>query len=510
MTLTLIIIGLLALVLTFLVVLPLAFPGQADPLPDDRDPHLLELEEERDALLNAIRELDAREDLAQARRDELHARYETKAAKVLRAIDERNAELSGQAPAPRPTGPRRASWSWVGLVVIAAGMAATLGGWVVPRVGEDTTITTNREADIAAGQAIQEAQRAAERDPSGLTYAALGDVYWMLQDAQGAIEAYTTATTEHDDAPADAYLRLGLLTLQRDPALGRSLLEEARAREPDNPNVLGSLGEVYLQEGLYPDALAAFEALALLPEAQGDPMVQERIDFLQDVAPLQAAVDADPNVPDLLALADALWDFDARTAAVQRYFRILTDFDAQEPIALARVGELLFLEGAIDDAVEILTRARDNAQARDVQLPVDTLLFLGNAAFARQEYTLAIDAWEEHLERAETPGRVPQLLARAEALAAGEPDPGMGVVSQEVQALSDGPALYAAHCASCHGATGGGGTGPRLAGNGDVARRANVESLVRYGRGLMPGFQAILTDEQVQVLTDWTVDTFAP
>jgi len=508
--LTLIIVGVLALVLTFLVVLPLAFPDQADALPDDRDPRMLELEEERDALLNAIRELDARDDLPKARRDELHARYETKAAKVLRAIDERTAELAGSAPTPIPTGPRRASWSWLGLVVIAAAMAATLGGWVVPRVGNDTTITTNRESDIIAGQAIQDARRAAERNPSGVTYAALGDVYWTLQDAQGAIEAYTTATSEHDDAPADAYLRLGLLTLQRDPAEGRSLLEEARTREPDNPNVLGSLGEVYLQEGLYADALAAFEALSALPVAQGDELVLERIAFLQDVAPLQVAVDANPNVPDLLALADALWEFDARTAAVQHYFRILTEFDAQEPIALARVGELLFLEGAIDDAVEILTRARDNAQARSVQLPVDTLLFLGNAAFAREQYTLAIAAWEEHLERAETPGRVPQLVARAEALAAGEPDPGMGVVSQDVQALSDGPSLYAAHCAACHGVNGGGGTGPRLAGNGDVARRANVESLIMYGRGLMPGFQAILNDEQVRILTDWTVDTFAP
>ncbi len=273
---------------------------------------------------------------------------------------------------------------------------------------------------------------------------------------------------------------------------------------------MGALGEVYLQEGAYTASLDAFEALAALPIAAGDPLVQERIAFLQGVAPLATVVEAAPTVPALLELADALWAFDARTAAAQHYFRILTEFDRDEPVALARVGELLFLEGAVEDATELLARARANAQERGVQIPANALLFLGNGAFAREQYGLAIEAWEEHLVRAETPGRVPQLIARAEALQAGEADPGMGAVSAEVQVLDDGASLYAAHCASCHGVNGGGGTGPRLAGNANVGRRANVESLIRYGRGLMPGFQTILSEDQVSVLTDWTVDTFAP
>jgi len=510
MTFTLILIAILAITLTFMVIVPLLFPQQADELPDDRDPRTLELEEERDALLNAIRELDARTDLAQARRDELHARYEAKAAKVIRSLDERSAELAGTVPAPRAAGPKRASWGWVSLLVVSAAIAATLGGWVVPRVGQDTTVTTNRSEDIAAGRAIRDLQQAAERDPSGVTYSALGDAYWELQDAQGALDAYSIATSEFDDAPADTYLRLGLLVLQSNQAEAQALLEEARARAPENPNVLGSLGEVYLQTRQYTLSLEVFEALAALPVAAGDPLVQERLDFLREIAPLSETVASNADVPALLELADALWQFDARTAAVQYYFRVLTEFDADEPISLARVGELLFLEGAVEDATEILTRARTSAEARQVQIPVDALLFLGNAAFAQQDYALAIEAWEEHLERADAPGRVPQLIARAEALAAGEADPGMNVTTPELQAISDGPSLYAAHCASCHGVNGGGGTGPRLAGNADAGRRANVESLIMYGRGLMPGFQAVLSPEQVTTLTDWTVETFGP
>ena len=80
-------------------------PDQADPLPNLRDPITQDLEEERDALFRAIQELDARADLPEQRRAELHTRYEAKAAKVLRALDERQAELRGQTPVKRPATP---------------------------------------------------------------------------------------------------------------------------------------------------------------------------------------------------------------------------------------------------------------------------------------------------------------------------------------------------------------------------------------------------------------------
>ena len=76
---TTILIVLLALVAFAYVVLPLVAPGQSDPLPDDRDPVLTDLQEERDALYRAIRELDNREDIAPQRLEALRTRYEAKA-----------------------------------------------------------------------------------------------------------------------------------------------------------------------------------------------------------------------------------------------------------------------------------------------------------------------------------------------------------------------------------------------------------------------------------------------
>src|SRR5690606_17275422 len=114
--LTAILIGALALIAFAYVALPLLAPNQADPLPDDRDPVLVDLQEEKAALFRAIRELDARGDLAPERREQLRARYEAKAAKVLRAIDDREAELAGRAR-PRSTAPRRVP---LGVVAVLA------------------------------------------------------------------------------------------------------------------------------------------------------------------------------------------------------------------------------------------------------------------------------------------------------------------------------------------------------------------------------------------------------
>ena len=92
----LVIIILLALVLLSYSVVPLLFPKQADRLPSDKDPLLQDLEEERDALFRAIRELEARGDLAASRREQLQTRYEAKAAKVLKSLDDRQQELRGK------------------------------------------------------------------------------------------------------------------------------------------------------------------------------------------------------------------------------------------------------------------------------------------------------------------------------------------------------------------------------------------------------------------------------
>ncbi|HET8984368.1 MAG TPA: hypothetical protein VFN03_01290, partial [Trueperaceae bacterium] len=148
---TTILIVLLALIAFLYVLLPLLFPAQSDPLPDDRDPILTDLQEERDALFRAIRELDAREGsapersareaFAPQRLAELRTRYEAKAAKALEAIDARQHELEGR-PAPRAKGPRRVPKGAMVALTLVLVMAALLPTFVLPRVGQDATVTT--------------------------------------------------------------------------------------------------------------------------------------------------------------------------------------------------------------------------------------------------------------------------------------------------------------------------------------------------------------------------------
>src|SRR5690625_621437 len=104
---------------------------------------MVDLEEERDALLRAIHELDNRADLSEERRAQLRTRYEAKAARVLRQIDERSADpVTDQAEAAsRPPG-RRVPWGGVILGLTFVGIAACLGSWVLPSTGQTLATRT--------------------------------------------------------------------------------------------------------------------------------------------------------------------------------------------------------------------------------------------------------------------------------------------------------------------------------------------------------------------------------
>lgn len=73
-------------------------------------------------------------------------------------------------------------------------------------------------------------------------------------------------------------------------------------------------------------------------------------------------------------------------------------------------------------------------------------------------------------------------------------------------AASPGAALFATNCASCHGASGTGGSAPALV--GVVADRyPNVDdqlAVVRDGKGLMPAFGAKLGADELRQVVDFT------
>lgn len=523
MIVTIIMALILIALLGWLVLQPLLDARQLDPLPDERDPDLLDLEEERDALLNALRELDMRTDLVLERREALRARYERKAAVVLRALEAREAELAGRQPAPkRSVG--RVPWGAVTLVSGALAIAGTLGGFVLPRVGLDSTVVTAFEEDLAASEALRDLLQEAERNPSGEVYASIGDIHWNAEDGGSALEAYSTAVNEHEDAPPRAYQRLALLTFEDDPGRARVLLEQARLRDPMNPATLGTLAEIYLSNLEVLAALDAYEDLATVIDPAVDPELSSRLSLLRDIEPFARSLEAEPNASDLAEVARRLWDAELLGPAGQAYFQLLSDFDANDPVGLARVGEILFLNERLEDAIAFLERSLSQAAERNEPAPENASLFLGNARFSFGDYAGAVEAWQAHLDAGGEEGRVPQFIEAARGVIAGELTPSDVALSftqppegvptaagtTEAQTVSQGQQIYQARCASCHGPNGGGGAGNVLAGNPSVARAEYVENIIRYGRGTMPGYQALLSDDEIAALTSWVVDTFAP
>ena len=516
---SLVVIILLALLLLTYVAIPLLFRGQTDALPDPRDPVTLDLEEERDALFRAIRELELRDDLPAPRRETLRARYEAKAAKVLRALDERGGELAGRArptPAPRPRRAPYAALSLLGGVVVTA---VIMSGFVLPRVGENGTVTTT---DLEAAKELRALQRAADREPNETNLLALGDAYWSLQEADSAEATYLQITQTITPAPAVAYRRLGFLKLQTDLAAALPYLEEARAADPGDLDTLFTLGELYFSLARPKDAVASLEAFLAQPDGAADAEVQARLETFQALAPVLDRATANPTEANLLALADAYWNVEERERAADIYVRVLSTFDPHSAIALSRIGQVLFFSGRTDEAVELLERA-EQVDAADLT----TLLFLGNAYFTQERFQDAIDTWQSYVATAggeAAAGRVPSLIENARArLAEAGGATGVGVTSVGVTGadetggavVSDEPVvqqvsvqgLYTANCAGCHGVQGQGGTGPTLAGNRNAARAENVRSIIQYGRGSMPGFGAALSEEQLTVLTDYVVNT---
>lgn len=521
---TLLVVILLALVLFAYAAVPLLMPRQADPLPDMRDPVELDLEEERDALFRAIKELELREDLPRERRSELRARYEAKAAKVLRALDERQAELAGQAPSKRVPSRGRLPYGVLSLLGVALITSLVMSQYVLPRVGT-ASITASFNDDIEAAETIRDLQRAVNRDPSVENRLALADGYWQLEDAETAKEIYTLISQDSEEVPAIAYQRLGYLTLEEDFNGALAYFEQARDADPTNLDTLYALGELYYSLAR-PDAAAeVFESFLALPEGAGDAEVEARLANIREVSDTLNEATTNPNEANLLALAETYWGQEEFERASDIYVNVLSEFNPHNGLAFSRIGQTLFFAGQNEEAVEIFNRALE-VEPEDL----DTLLFLGNAHFTLQAYDEAIQAWESYVEVTgeANAGRVPGLIENARAQLASNESPELsaeaatdtapeaslnadsGQTTNEAELLQiSGSELYATNCAACHGANGGGGTGPRLVGNARAADVNNVSNIIQYGRGAMPGYGAVLSEEELRAVTTYVTELLA-
>jgi mono/diheme cytochrome c family protein/cytochrome c-type biogenesis protein CcmH/NrfG len=529
--LTVIAVVALVLVTVMYAAVPLLARRQVDPLPDERNPLLVDLEEERDALLRAIRELDGRDDLAAERRDALRARYESKAARVLKALEAYHANVTVEAaPSERRAGGRRAPIGALSLLAIAVVATASLGSFVLPRVGQGT-VTTFFADDLRAAEALRDLIRAADRTPSVANLMALGDAYWQLSDAEGAERSYRrvldTAGSDPGGtglAPAVAYQRLALLSFETDVNAALDLLRTARRVDPADPETLYGIAELSFALGELDAAAEAFRAYLATPTGAIDESAAARLALVEAIAPAAAALAESRDLPNLMAMADVFWSVGAMDPAAQLYVEVLSQHDPLEATATSRMGQFVFTRGRTDDAIALLERAAGAAGGLR-RLEPQASLFLGNAYALAGDDDDAIRAWEVHVELVgpTAAGRVPGLIEAARGRLAGggdvaqAPAPSLTGASMPVSgaeaalaALDDpralllvGDALYQAHCAVCHGSTGQGGAGPNLVGNTRAGNEANVRSLVRFGRGVMPGFGAILAEAEIEVLVRW-------
>lgn len=404
----------LAGLLFLYLAIPLFLPNSRSSMPDLRDPVTQDLEEERDALLRAIRELDLREDLPGDRRDALRARYEAKTAKVLRALDER------QEAAPTPVEPKeRRALPLVALAFLAVGLsgAAFVANNSVPEV-----VAADPATPTIGGGELQGLERLAERDPSEENLLALGDGYWRAQSGEKAQAVYGRVLDEITPVPAVAYERLGMLALQNDVASALRYLELARNADPENLETLYFLGEIYYANQDMAAAREAWQSYLKAPGGAGDTEVEARLKLAQTFAPLLAELERNPNEANLLSVADGYWNNQERPRAVDYYFQVLTEKNPHSEIALSRVGQQLFFGGQNREAITVLGRARAVGPNN-----LQTLLFLGNAHFTLGEYRKAIAVWEDYVLAAGGPelaGRVPNLISDAqERLRTGAPPP---------------------------------------------------------------------------------------
>jgi mono/diheme cytochrome c family protein len=499
----LIVIILLTLTLLSYAAIPLLFPNQADRLPSDKDPLFQDLEEERDALFRAIRELELRDDLVAERRDSLRARYEAKAAKVLRSLDERQSEIKGDRLVEgrqetggrrQEGGGRRVPYGLLGLLGVMTVTALVLSNYVFPRVG-NASVTASAE-DLKAGKELQRLQQAVEKDTSQENLLELAEAYWQLNDSENAKLIYDRVVQQTTPVPAIAFQRLGFLSLQTDLSLGQEYLEKANALEPSNLDTLYTLSEVYFATGDVPQAIKTLETFLATPEGKDDAQAQQRLEIFNKVSTAAQAAQADPSEINLMALADTYWQVEERERAADIYINVLSQMNPHNADALSRVGQVLFFSGKTEDAVDLLKQAKE-VDAENL----DTLLFLGNAYFSLNQHKEAIDSWEDYVTVAGGPekaGRVPSLIESAKARLSGEADPNAVTVSAEQ--------VFNANCALCHGAQGQGGSGPALSGNPRALDAANVQNAIQYGRGAMPGFSATLSTEQIEALVKYVTE----
>jgi cytochrome c-type biogenesis protein CcmH/NrfG len=276
--------ALAALVLVGVVVVVVLYPLTRPPLRGaGRERH--PLEEEREALYRALREIDAdlaRGELTAEHHAELRARYEARAAAVLARLDR---EAGRADRGPSPTGPapetppasRMPAWlPWAaGSAVVLAGILLSLTGNLLLRLPGETITTAGSPDDperVARARLAELRAAAAARPADAALQIELGRLAFALDDLDTAAGAFFAALLA-EPGNAEAHARLGaVLYVGGLPGEAVRLLDRALELAPDFPTALNFRAIVALEwEGAPARAIALWERyaeVAATPEAR--------------------------------------------------------------------------------------------------------------------------------------------------------------------------------------------------------------------------------------------------
>ena len=191
---------------------------------------------------------------------------------------------------------------------------------------------------------------------------------------------------------------------------------------------------------------------------------------------LAARARSSGSVADNLAWGRAAFDAGQYTQASSAYAAALKQ-NPRQPEALRRLGIMLLTR---DDGQAAQTKPNDQAfllirtAAQLAPTDPESQLLLGFALSRYGQDSLALAALERYRSLSPAGRDADEMIAALRARQ-NSADPGI--------------AVYAANCASCHGAAGGGGVGPSLLRAG--LTRATVAAITRNGKGSMPGFSNI-------------------
>ncbi len=167
-----------------------------------------------------------------------------------------------------------------------------------------------------------------------------------------------------------------------------------------------------------------------------------------------------------------------------------------QPKLALRAEGLLLSRCAVCHSTDLITQQRFDRNRWDATI---AKMVHWGADLSKEEATL-LAGYLSSRYHPDTPDQEPpQAVVAAEPLRV-EVYPTVGHPEGDA---GHGEVVFAHNCQACHGAGGGGGMGPKLAGNPIVADEQKFWDTVRHGRGAMPPWGAVLRPQEIADIRAW-------